>query len=119
MAFLRQQDRVSMADDAEGSRQWPHDLWLLSPLAARGELGVGHGCATPAGMPEPRASPRAFRPTRSGFKTLTYLARSVMNVSSGALVLMLRGAFTIVFAALSAFCNRTSSDGVRSRRGIS
>src|SRR5215831_7568814 len=34
--FLRQQDRMPMARDAHGYRQWAYDLWLLQRRASRG-----------------------------------------------------------------------------------
>src|SRR5215471_3502186 len=59
--FLWEQDGVPMAQDAHGYRQWTHDLWLLSPLAADGGLGACDGAATPVGTAEPGTSPRAVR----------------------------------------------------------
>src|SRR5262249_27748981 len=59
--FLREQDGVPMAHDAQAYRQWADELWRLPPLAARGRLGTGHGDAAPVGAPEPRPATRTVR----------------------------------------------------------
>jgi hypothetical protein len=51
----RQQDGVSVANDAYKYWQCPHDLWLFSPLPAGWCLRTRHGHGAPGEAVEPES----------------------------------------------------------------